>query len=66
MNNNINTCKLLREAAIKNIKLYCSNNPESFDEVWKYYCNISDKYNVMLPLEYYRNLYNNTLELINN
>ena len=64
--NTLNTCKLLRDAAIKNIEKYCSNNPEKFNELWRYYCDMSDKYNMLTPLEYYRNLYNNTLELINN
>ena len=63
--NTLNTVKLLRNAAIKNINDYCLNNPETFNELWRYYCNISVS-NTLNPLEYYRNLYNNTLELINN
>ena len=66
MNNTLESCKLLRDAAIKNINKYCLSNPETFEEVWNYYCNISDKYNILTPLEYYRNLYNNTLELLIN
>lgn len=55
--------KLLRDGAIENIKRYCEKENEDFDEVYNYYVREVDKYNLKLPIDFYRDLYNLTLEL---
>ena len=60
----INTAIRLRTAAIDNIKQYCINNPvETFEQVYKELCIEADEYNLKLPIDYYKDLYNLTLKL---
>ena len=59
----IESVKLLRDTAIENIKRFCEKENEDFDEVYNYYVRKADKYNLKLPIDFYRDLYNLTLEL---
>ena len=57
------TIKLLRDTAIENIKRFCEKENEDFNEVYNYYVRKADEYNLKLPIDFYRDLYNLTLEL---
>jgi hypothetical protein len=57
------TVKLLRDGAIENIKRFCEKENEDFQEVYNYYVREADNYNLKLPIDFYRDLYNLTLEL---
>jgi len=55
------TIHLLRNAAKQNIKDYCNKYNEDYTEVWNYCMNEADKYNLKLPIDFYKDLYNLTL-----
>jgi len=57
------TVKILRDGAIENIKRFCEKENEDFQEVYHYYVREADNYNLKLPIDFYRDLYNLTLEL---
>jgi len=57
------TVKILRDGAIENIKRFCEKENEDFQEVYNYYVREADNYNLKLPIDFYRDLYNLTLEL---
>ncbi len=55
------TIHLLRDAAKQNIKDYCIKYNEDYTEVWNYCVHEADKYNLKLPIDFYKDLYNLTL-----
>ena len=57
----IETIKLMRDTSEKNIQQYCVDNNEDFQQVWNYIINKVDKYNLLEPSEFYRQLYNESL-----
>ena len=58
----IETIKLMRDTAEKNIQQYCVDNNEDFQQVWNYIINKVDKNNLFLETaEFYRQLYNESL-----
>ena len=53
----------LRNAAVENIENYCKKTGENYTEVYNYYVRKADEYNLKLPIDFYTDLYNLTLEL---
>ena len=56
--------KLLRDKAEENIKQFCKENKEDYSEVKNWLFNQADKYNVLLPIDFYVNLYNESIKLL--
>lgn len=56
----------LRNAALENIKKYCKDNncEEDFDNIKNELTREADEYNVKLPVDFYKDFYNLTIELI--
>ena len=59
----IESIKLLREKAEKNIFDYCNKYNESFTEVRSELISEADNYNLLLPIDFYVKYYNLTVEL---
>jgi hypothetical protein len=53
----------LRDAGIDNIKKYCKENncENDFELIKRDLLNRADKYNLLLPIDYYLNFYNLTI-----
>ena len=62
----INTSINLRDAAIENINTYCKNNncENDFNLIKKDLINQADEYNLKLPIDFYKDFYNLTVDLL--
>jgi len=62
----INTSINLRNAAIENIKRYCKNNncENDFNLIKNDLIRQADEYNLKLPIDFYKDFYNLTVELL--
>jgi hydrogenase maturation factor HypE len=60
------TALRFRDAANANIKKYCEDNncPEDFDHIKNYLIQQADKFNTKLPVDFYKDFYNQTVELL--
>lgn len=56
--------RLLRDKAEENIKQFCKENNENYTEVKNWLVNQADKYNTLLPIDFYVNLYNESIKLL--
>jgi len=54
----------LRAAAKENIAEYCKTTGENETEIFKYFSKEADKYNLLLPVDFYLKIYNSSVELI--
>ena len=61
MENTTSSAKALRDAAIENIKKYCDKTGEDNIKVKNFILNQIDEPNMLLPLELYRQFYNESL-----
>jgi len=65
MSNFIESITVLRSAAHDNFKAYAEKHNESFEDVLNYFTKQVDEYNLLVPLEFYRRLYNKSIEIMN-
>lgn len=61
----IETVRILRNAADKNIKKYCKESGESFSQVRKEIYQMADEYNTKLPTDFYKEVYNLSITMLN-
>jgi hypothetical protein len=62
----INTAIKLRNAAIENINKYCKNNncEDDFNLIKNDLIRQADEYNLKLPIDFYKDFYNLTVDLL--
>ena len=62
----ISTAIKLREAANENIRKYCKDNncSNDYDMIHKNLIIHCDEYNLKLPIDFYKDFYNLTVELL--
>lgn len=60
------TALRLRDAAIENINKYCKDNKceEEFDDIKNHLMTKSDPFNIKLPVDMYKEFYNESLDLL--
>jgi hypothetical protein len=56
----------LRNATLQNITDYCNRNNcmEQFNEIKKYLILETDRYNLLIPIDFYTKFYNLSIELL--
>jgi hypothetical protein len=62
----INTAIKLRDAGIENINTYCKNNncENDFNLIKNDLIRQADEYNLKLPIDFYKDFYNLTVDLL--